>query len=155
MIEMLTGLLASKFAIPALATVAIYVLGLFAKSETYSSFRAFLGRVVHNAGATLSRVATSKLGRVIWGPIEAILTDYVLFLVERFAAGLRSDNVEKLATQASRLESVGSIFQREAVESKLDLLRSPSSAKLSEQETKILAQFQASHKESAENKLKG
>jgi hypothetical protein len=124
MIENLIATLTGTFAGKAtLAAVGLYALGLFAKSTAYRKVREWIGKAAYQAGAALSGLATSKLGRPTWGPLEAVLTDYAGFGVEQFMAGLRSDNVEKLEAQVERLEAVGSVTRAAALEEKVAALR--------------------------------
>jgi hypothetical protein len=120
LLTFLTGSLAGK---ATLATLALWALGWFAKSTAYRKVREWLGKAAYQAGAALSGVATSKLGRPTWGPLEAVLTDYAGFGIEQFMAGLRSDNVEKLEAQVERLEAVGSVTRAEALAEKVAELR--------------------------------
>lgn len=107
----------------ALGAMAIWAFGLFSRSAAYQKVRAWLGKASFQAGAALSGLATSKLGRPTWGPFEAALTDYAGFSLEQFMAGLRSDNVEKLEAQVERLEAVGSVTRAAALEEKVEALR--------------------------------
>lgn len=120
LITTITGTLVGK---ATLAAVGLYVLGLFAKSTTYRKIREWLGKATYQAGAALSGLATSKLGRPTWGPLEAVFTDFLGFGLEQFLAGLRSDNVEKIEAQVERLEAVGSVTRVQALEEKAATLR--------------------------------
>lgn len=131
----------------ALALLAAYLLGAFSKSKAYAAARAALGKASYAAGDFISGLATSKLGKVVWGPLEAIFVDFVFVFFEQFCAGLRNDNVEKLETQAKRLEDVGSIFRREALESKLDILKDP-------RDKELLKQVDERNKARSEDMLK-
>lgn len=119
-ITYLTGTLAGNATVAALA---LWALGLFAKSSAYRKVREWLGKAAYRGGAALSGLATAKLGRVTWGPIEAVLVDFLGFGIEQLLAGLRSDNVEKLETQVERLEAVGSVTRAQALEEKVATLR--------------------------------
>jgi hypothetical protein len=120
LLTFLTGSLAGK---ATLATLALWALGWFAKSAAYRKVREVLGKAAYRGGAMLSGLATSRLGKPTWGPLEAVLTDYAGFGVEQFMAGLRSDNVEKLEAQVERLEAVGSVTRAEALAEKVAELR--------------------------------
>lgn len=124
MLETITTALLGTFAGKAtLAAVGLWALGWFAKSAAYRKVREWLGRAAYRAGAALSGLATSKLGKPTWGPLEAILTDFLGFAMEQALAGLRSDNVEKLEAQVERLEAVGSVTRAAALEEKVGVLR--------------------------------
>lgn len=125
MMQFIMDFLCSDVAIPAGASLMVYAIGLLSQSKAYKSARNSTGRFAFRLGALLSMAAESKLGRIIWDPIETVITDFVLFFAERLASGLRSDNVSKLEAQVERLKGVGSVFQREAIESKLDILKDP------------------------------
>jgi hypothetical protein len=116
----LTGTLAGN---ATLIGLGLWALGLFAQSAIYRKAREWLGKAAYKAGAILSGLATSKLGKPTWGPIEAVFTDFLGFSFEQFLAGLRSDNVEKLEAQVERLESVGSATRAQALEEKVASLR--------------------------------
>lgn len=146
--ELVMNFLCSNFAAPAGAALMVYAIGMLSKSKAYTSTRNAGGRLAFTIGSSLSSAATSKIGRVVWDPIETIITDFVLFFVERFAAGLRSDNVVKLEAQVERLKGVGSVFQREALESKLDILKDPV-------DKRIFDNLERLNAESADDKLKG
>jgi hypothetical protein len=116
----LTGTLAGNATVAALA---LWALGLFARSAAYRKVREWLGKGAYQAGAALSGLAGTRLGRPTWAPLEAVLTDFVGFGIEQLLAGLRSDNVEKLEAQAERLEAVGSVTRLIAIEEKVATLR--------------------------------
>jgi hypothetical protein len=117
-----TSLIASKFAVPALITFGVYIIGLFSKSHAYTTIRTGLGKLMYGAGKAASTFGNSKL-KVFWNPIEAVIADFILFAIEQFAVGLRSDNLDKLEAQLTRLKDVDSMFRAEAVENKLEVLR--------------------------------
>jgi len=120
LITALTGTLAGKATLVALG---LWALGLFAKSAAYRKAREWLGKAAYQGGAALSGLATSRLGRPTWGPVEAVVVDFAGFGFEQFLAGLRSDNVEKLEAQVERLEAVGSVTRVQALEEKVATLR--------------------------------
>jgi hypothetical protein len=124
MIETLLAYLTTTLAGKAtIATLGLWALGFFAKSAAYRKVREWLGKAAYQAGAALSGLATSRLGRPTWGPLEAVLTDYAGFGIEQFMAGLRSDNVEKLEAQVERLEAVGSVTRAAALADKAEVLK--------------------------------
>lgn len=133
-----------------LAALALWALGLFAKSTGYRKAREWLGKAAYRAGAGLSGLATSRLGRPTWGPLEAVLVDFLGFATEQLLAGLRSDNVEKLETQVERLESVGSVTRAQALEEKIELLQAPLEAPEDED---TLRRLQEGNQDSAREKL--
>jgi hypothetical protein len=145
--EYITAFVSSKFAAPAGIMLAVYLLGMFSKSKAYTAIRAAIGKASFSAGDFVSSFATSKVGKVVWGPLEAIFIDFIFVFFEQFSAGLRNDNVEKLEAQTKRLKDVGSIFRLEAVEGKLDIMSDPNDRLL---HANLLKKI----KESAREKLK-
>lgn len=134
-----------------LAGVALWALGLFAKSAAYKKIRERLGRLAYGLGARLSSLATARLGRLTWGPLENTLADFLGFSVEQFFAGLRSDNVEKLEARLESLEEVGSQARAKAVAAKLEALSAAPDVRSSDAE--ILARAVAAGDASAQEKL--
>lgn len=115
-LTLITGTLAGK---AGLAALGVWALGLFAKSAAYRKVREWLGKAAYKGGAALSGLATSRLGKPTWGPVEAVLTDFLGFAAEQLLAGLRSDNAEKLEAHLERLEAVGSQTRADAIAVKL------------------------------------
>lgn len=87
--------------------VAVYILGLFRGSAPYKGLRSALGKFSENLGHSISRIGNSKL-KGFYEPIESVLIDFLLFMAEQMAVGLRKDNKEKLYDQAERLSGVES-----------------------------------------------
>ncbi len=129
------------------AVVIAYIIGLFSNSSIYLSIRKVIGRISFKAGDMVSGFATSKVGKVVWNPLESVLVDFGLFAIERFAAGLRNDNIEKIQEQVERLKDVGSVFQLEVMEGKLDILKNPKDAAM-------VSKLQENIRKDAANKLK-
>ncbi len=119
-IATITGTLAGK---AAAGVFAVWLLGWLRGSKPYKAALGWLGRLVYGAFAALSDVGTSKLGKPTWGPLEGVLTDVLFVVGEQAAAGLRSDNVEKLEAQVERLEAVESETRAAALRAKLEVLR--------------------------------
>lgn len=101
------------------AMVSVFIIGLFRGSSAYKGIRNTLGKFSENLGLTVSRLGNSKL-KGVYEPIEAVLIDFVLFMAEQFAVGLRADNLDKMAIQADRLEGVGSETRLQAIKSKME-----------------------------------
>ncbi len=101
-----------------IAAIALFILGLFRNSKAYTAVRDTLGTFSFNLGKSISSIGNSKL-KGVYEPIEAILTDWFLFMAEQMAAGMRNDNPDKLRTYISRLDGVGSETRKAAAEVKL------------------------------------
>lgn len=122
--ESVLAILSSKWSIAAIIPILLWVIGKFSKSQAYISYRATWGRIMFRTGKAISTIGNAKFG-AIYEPIEAPISDYGLFGVEQFFAGMRSDNVKEIEEHVARLKSVGSKFRVEGLELKLDLLRNP------------------------------
>ncbi len=114
----------THIAISSAAAGTLFILGLFRNSKLYTGVRDTLGTVTYNFFKSVSRLGNSKLSG-IYEPIEAIYVDFFLFMAEQAAAGLRSDNPEKLRVYAERLDGVGSETRKAAVEAKLAEIVTP------------------------------
>ncbi len=134
-----------------IAGVGLWALGLFSKSAAYRKVREALGRAAYSLGAHLSGLATAKLGRLTWAPLENVLADFLGFAVEQFFAGLRSDNVEKLEARLDALEDVGSEARAQAVAQKLAALSAAPDVRPSDAE--VLARAVAAGDAGAREKL--
>ena len=105
-----------------LASLGILLLGYFAKTVWYRKVREALGRATYSAGVALSALGNSKL-RLLWDPLENVLTDFLGFAVEQFFAGLRKDNPDKIEAHAVRLAEAGSETRAVALAEKAEDLR--------------------------------
>lgn len=103
-------------------SLGLLVLGYFAKSIWYRKVREALGRSAYAAGVAVSALGNSKL-KLLWNPLENVLTDFLGFLVEQFFAGLRKDNADKIEAHAERLAESGSETRAAALEEKAADLR--------------------------------
>lgn len=103
------------------AAVFVFLLGLFKGSKAYANARNALGIASFNLGRQISKIGNTRLAG-LWEPIEAIACDFLLFIPEQIAAGLRADNVEKLQEHVERLDGVGSETRKAATEAKIDAL---------------------------------
>lgn len=108
-----------------LASLGVTAMGMLHETAPYKGLRAAWGRLAYRGAALLSALGKTKLG-ALWQPVENFILDFGVFGVEQAAAGLRSDNADKLEDQIKRLEDVGSVTRVPALKDKLELLRAVS-----------------------------
>jgi len=135
-----------------LALVASPALGMLSQTAPYKATRKWWGKACYRAGSLVSVFGNGKLG-FLWQPAENLILDFLAFGVEQAAAGLRSDDVDKMADHVERLQAVGSRTRADALAEKIELLKAEPSPLRSVRDAAIAHQANQAGKESIQSKL--